>query len=375
MANSVAIGTPQYGGKKKQNFRLKEGDNVYRILPPLGELASLGTWAVYECVHWGYKGSKGFRPFRCIKKTNRKTKMVIQACPECDKIADKKASLEDTEKRLQAEGKSKEAIKEFVKPLADWLFSHNLDKKWNVNALSPEDLIGKLGIPHKMFTQLQVVIEKLVKEGMDPVGVENGVWFNLVRTGTGNQTTHTVTVVDMEETINGRKMRTYKPAPLTTEILGRLGTEAFDLKNTVASLSYDEILAIVSSGGDPDVVDSVFSNGEVKSNTTTNAATATVAEDDEPEEPTATANVYTANVAIRPEPTPVAQPAAIRTVLDVKSENPENELIAMKAKMAELQKQLALAKTPVKPEATPTTSPSTVSDEDFINQFGFKTTK
>lgn len=368
MSNSIAIGTPQYGGKKKQNFRLVDGDNIYRILPPLGELAATGTWAIYESVHWGYKGSKGFRPFKDIQKKNRKTKMVLQACPECDKIAEKAAALEDTKRRLQAEGKSEEAIKEFVKPLTDWLYSHNLDKKWNVNALTPDGKIGKLAIPHKMFTQLQVVIEKLVKEGMNPVGVENGVWFNFVRTGSGRQTTHNVLVVETVENVNGRPMRSYKPAPLTDEVIARLPNEAFDLKNTVATLSYDEILAIVSSGGDPDVVDSVFSNGEVKSNTT-NAATASQLpdEDDEPEDTVVNA------VTSTPAPKEIPKP-------EVKTSSVEAELAAAKAQMAELMKQLAASqsKPVVAPQVTPTpaptpsVNPSSLSDEDFVNQFGFK---
>lgn len=363
MGNTVAIGKPQYGGKKKNNFRLQDGDNIYRILPPLGELAETGTWAIYESVHWGYKGSKGFRPFKDIQKKNRKTKMVIQACPECDKIAEKLASLEDTKKRLQAEGRTEDQIKEFVKPLTDWLFSHNLDKKWNVNAMTLDGKIGKLAIPHKMFVQLQLVIEKLVKEGVDPIAVDGGVYFNLVRTGQGRQTTHSVSVVEMEEVINGRKMRTYKPAPLTEEVLGRLATEAFDLKNTVASLSYDEILAIVSSGGDPDVVDSVFSNGEVKSNTAAATATSLPDEDEEPDE---TSTVV--NVAVKPEPVKApAEPVSVKSQVDA-------ELLATKAQMAELLRQLAEAQKNATPKATatPTTPPSTPSDEDFINQFGFK---
>src|SRR4051812_43763333 len=100
MTTNVAIGTPQYGGKKKNNSRLVDGDNVYRILPPLFELASEGVWAVYECLHWGFKGSKGMRPFRCIQKKDFKTKMVKVQCPECDQIAQRVASKEAIEAKL-----------------------------------------------------------------------------------------------------------------------------------------------------------------------------------------------------------------------------------------------------------------------------------
>ena len=50
----MKIGKPKYGNGKKI-FKIKDGDNVYRILPPLGKLADAGKWSVYQKVEWGYK--------------------------------------------------------------------------------------------------------------------------------------------------------------------------------------------------------------------------------------------------------------------------------------------------------------------------------
>lgn len=389
MAN-IAIGQAKYGGKKKNNFRLQEGSNVYRILPPLGELAAEGIWAIYDSLHWGYKGGDGrMKPFKCPQKKNFKTKMVTVQCPECDKIAEKKAMLDDHVKRLEAGGASKEQIAEHVKPLTDWLFSHNLDKKWYLNVASPDGKIGRLAIPHKMYTQLQEIITDLVtKQGVDPIGVEGGVWFDLIRTGKGLQTTHRVTVVEQTEMVNGRPMRVYKPAPLTQEMLNRLGDEAYDLKNAVRTLDFNQISIIVGSNGDPDIVDSAFGGGEItESKAATVAARAAEAEE-EPESfvsamPTANA-LRAAPVAAAPAP--VAAPTAAPAV---------DPAAAMKAafekQMAEMQaefaRKLAAAAQPAAavpvvittaPVAQTVTAPAPVaapaaalSDDDFIKQFGF----
>lgn len=376
---TVAIGNPQYGGKKKNNSRLVDGDNVYRILPPLGELAAEGVWAVYECLHWGFKGSKGMRPFRCIQKKDFKTKMVKVQCPECDQIAQREAVVKEQTEKLKAAGKSDAEIKEHLKPLSDWLFSHNLDKKWYVNALATDGKITRLAIPHKMYTQLQQVINDLVSGKsnagvpVEPIGVDGGVWFNLIRTGKGLETTHRVEVV--KETVmaevNGKKvpMAVIKSAPLTQDVIARLGAEAHDLKNSFRSLVFAEIKSLVDSGGDPEIVDSVFSQGEVAAERAADAAGA-AAPEEEPE-PGATAGGVN---AAAPAPTPAPAPDAAA---------------AAAAQIAALQAQLAALTTAKAPTSAPAPTPAPapkaapaaaspaaqLTDDEFIKQFGFSTTK
>lgn len=360
--STVAIGTPSYGGKKKENSRLKDGDNIYRILPPLGELAAEGVWAVYECLHWGFKGTKGMRPFRCIQKKDFNTKMVKVQCPECDRIAEKLAVVEDTKAKLKADGKSKEFIDEHVKPLTDWLYSHNLDKKWYVNALTMDGKITRLAIPHKMYVQLQEKITELVtKKGIDPIAVDGGVWFNLKRTGMGNQTAHSVSVE--EETVmaevNGKKtpLPMIKQAPLTQEIINRLGAEAHDLKNSFRTLSFDDIKRLVTSGGDPEVVDAVFSAGEF----TRDAATP-----DDPEPGTVASTVGTNNAAL----------AGTSNNASGVANSVADDAAALKAKleaqMAALKAQLEAAAKPAAPAASGAgKSAANMTDDEFIKQFGF----
>lgn len=378
---SIAIGAPQYGSRKKLNFRLQDGENVYRILPPLGELAAEGVWSVYDCIHWGYKGSRGARPFKCIQRKDFKTKMIRVQCPECDKIAEQKALLDSTMAQKKAEGATDEVIKEFVKPLSDWLFSHNLDKKWYLNVLTPDGKVGRLAIPHKMYTQLQEVIAELVeKKHVDPIGVSGGVWFNFIRTGKGTQTSHRVSYV--EETVmadvGGKKIAvsSIKPAPLTEDVISRLSNEAHDLKNSSRTLTFDEIQRIVFSGGDPEVVDGIYSTGEISS------APATTHEADEPDAGTvATMSRPSANVMAAPQvaapvpqqaspaPAPVASTPVAPTVpvvdpMVAQKAALEAEVKALQEKMAKLQGGTSAAKS--------APSPAHLDDDTFIKQFGFK---
>ncbi|WNM70291.1 ssDNA binding protein [Myxococcus phage Mx1] len=361
MAQQVVVGTPVYGAKKKNNFRLKDGDNIYRILPPLGSLAAEGKWAVFEKIHWGYRGSNGVRTFRCIEKKNFKTKMITQQCPECDLIAEKKTLHDATVKAKLAEGMTEDQAKEYVKPLADWLFSHNLDKKWYVNAVTQDGQIGRLAIPHKMYELLQQLITELVtNKGVDPIGVNGGLWFNLKRSGTGRNTVHSVSVVEIERVIEGQTMSMRKPAPLTQDVLSRLGAEAYDLGDGFRSLNYDDIKRIVSSGGDPEEVDQVFSTGERAANPTTQTASkgmvlSAVGNDDGEPDPDAVSGVMpTVVTPMSSTPPPLAAP-------------PVAPQIDSAALIAQLQAQLQALQTPKKASAN-----EAMDDETFMKNFGLK---
>lgn len=341
---TLAIGTPQYGSKKKNNWRISDGDNVYRILPPLGKLAASGKWAVFEALHWGYRGSKGMRPFKCIQRKNPKTGMITVQCPECTKIEEYKTLEANAKAQKAAEGLSKDEITEAVKPLTDWLFSHNLDKKWYVNAMKEDGSIGRLAMPHKMYGALQTRIEKLMGEdGVDPISLDGGVWFVLTRTGKGNQTAFSVDVKYTQEDFNGRKVKVIKPAPLDEDTLARVASEAFDLSDSFRALKYEEIKRLVDSGGDPDECDHVFSSPEEGAGG-----------EPEPELGT-TAKMPTVNVlAAKKAPVAEAGPTPAEIEAQVRAE--------VEARLAKV------SGAPVK--KAPVAEPD--SDEDFIKKYGLK---
>lgn len=336
---TLAIGVPQYGSKRKNNWRITDGDNIYRILPPLGKLAASGGWAVFEALHWGYRGSKGMRPFKCIFKKKFKSDMVLVQCPECSKIAEYKKLEEDAIEAKAGEGLTKEQIKEAVKPLSDWLFSHNLDKKWYVNAMKEDGSIGRLAMPHKMYQALQERIQKVINEdGIDPIAVDGGVYFVMTRTGKGVQTAFSVDVQYTQELVNGRKVKAVKPAPLTEEMLAKVAADAYDLSDSFRSLKYEEIKRLVDSGGDPDEVDHVFSSPDA-------------GDESEPEPETGA-------VASTPKMNALAKPKPVEQL----TENADIE--------AQVRAEIA-ARVATKPKIPPEKS-EPQSDDDFIKQYGLK---
>ena len=75
----MQVGEPRYDNERKSKnyFNLEKGDNVFRILPPLGNLAQAGHWSKYWSIHWGYKDTKGKnRPFQSPEIKNHNTRMI-----------------------------------------------------------------------------------------------------------------------------------------------------------------------------------------------------------------------------------------------------------------------------------------------------------
>lgn len=379
---STGFAKPRYGASSfYKNFRLqtdKSGGtthNVYRILPPMKSNAESGKWAVFHGTHFGYRGTDKndptktkIRTFRCIEDTDRRTGMLKQNCPECDKIAEIKAQKDQTEAAAKTEGRSKEEIEYLLSGDNAWLRDHNCDRKHHLAVMNPGGEFGVLVISHKLKKQLDAEIDQLLKKRrIDPLDLKTGVWFDFIRTGRSiGELQDKVEVVKEVVNVGGRELEDIKPAPLTDEQIETALGVLPDLNNTVTVLSFDQITTLVQGGSEPDTVDAVFemSTPHVReqtppkrtpaptvSNTTTATKPAVV------DKPAAT------------QPTPVTKPTAAVTP---KGPTPA-ELIAKKK--AELEAQLkALEASAAEPEVTPTPEEvgdtSTMSDDEFMARFG-----
>ncbi len=263
---------------------------------------------------------------------------------------------------------TKKDAEEKLKFLGDWLFSHNCDKKWSLNTHDiGADKIGRLQISHTMMSALQLTVGDLVKKGVDPLAVDQGVIFDLQRFKDDKGIyTNRVLVVMEEFTPPGmnEKFERIKKAPLTPEFLKRMETEAWDLKDMFRKVTADEVARLVSSGGDASVVDSVFSAPEGKRDVATpgvgqglGSMLAPAAVEDASSEPDEDDISALASL-------PVA-PAAPEVTAPVEEDADEAALNALLAKKA------AKAAAATKPAtAAPAAGKAKPSNADFLAQFG-----
>jgi hypothetical protein len=256
----MEIGSANYeknGFKRREFFKIKDGEQVYRILPPLGSMAKLGKWARYMRVEWGYADLTGKKkPFQDVREVNRKTGMV-----EVESEAHiKREALKKQHEAGKAAFKAGKISKDQLDQLNKIVMNFSLENKHYLNVIDKNGKIGILKIGHKLKLALDSEIASLRSKGVDPLSVDNGRFFVITRSGYGLDTTFGVKVYS-ELITHAELGQVERPVihKLDAGIIGRLATEAMDLADLdklYPSITSEEVKRVVL--GTPSDVSEVF---------------------------------------------------------------------------------------------------------------------
>lgn len=348
----MKVGKAKFGSNKKF-FKIEDGDNVYRILPPLGNLADKGMWSKYYRVEWGYKNSEGrTKLFQDCRQTNRETGMV-----EIESAAHlKREQLKQNLAKVSEDFKAGKATKEDVIDARRLTMKFNVESKHHVNAVNLKGEIGLLKLGHRAKLSLDAQIKKLKDEGVDALGIENGVYFNIYRSGTGRDTVYQVSIYTekVEANVNGERQLIEKRKTHTMDeaFISRLDSEAFELDDMYPAPTSEEIEAIVNGG--PEVLDQVISKYKGSSSSRPKPSVEDVVK--KASEPV---DSIPAKDLISSEDLSTSAPSAQEEIASTTSATVTTE--------APVQQQAAPA---AAPETKVETSEDEMSDEDFLKSIG-----
>lgn len=198
---SNVFGKAKFGGNKRTWFKLKDGESVYRILPPMGELQEDGRWSAFYRIHYGYKNSANqMRTFQSPLIRNMKTKLVDVPDAALERIEQLTAKLDEAKK-----ANNQELVAQLLKLVGGQKSRYNLDSNHYMNVIDLQGNIGILKIRHKAKLALDLAIKKLRDEGVDGGGLdsENGRFFVFSRGGTGRDTLYQVSVYEKKINVDG----------------------------------------------------------------------------------------------------------------------------------------------------------------------------
>lgn len=275
--SDAGFGKPKYGsgasggsaGFSFKRFKLetpKRGgeptEGTYRIMPPFKSLAASGQWIKYHAEHYGYKGMNRdgtkavARPFACVEEKDRRTKAVTVRCPKCDEIAQKKQERDLIEAQAKASGKSPDELEAILEPYDTWLRDHNVEKKYHLLAMNEAGEFGvlKIGYNHKLALE-EECNQLLDRFKLDPLDLDSGVQFVFVRQYKDGKLHDTVRVKKIVQSDMSERIVL---APLSEEQQKTAAATLPDLNDVVTKITADQIRRLVSSGGDLQVVDSIF---------------------------------------------------------------------------------------------------------------------
>lgn len=259
------------GGGGGKNFpkrqKLKMGSNIFRVIPPIKSLSDPGIWHKFYKQHFGYvipgtpkKGAEEFFipvPWECLEERNA-SDMIVVACPECKLVAKKKEELDSRE--IESAKMKGDAQEIFLRAHKQWLKSHNLDKKYYINVKMANGEFGYLALPWTAWKALKDRKEKVeAAEGISAIEADQGVWFEITRSGEVLDTTYTCDVVMESVDYQGKKLQCVKPAPLSKADFEGAMKDCADLATEVVRrVTMEQATALVSlegeQGADPEAV-------------------------------------------------------------------------------------------------------------------------
>lgn len=220
--------------KKTVRHKIKDGDNIYRFLPPFGTEANGYPYRKWNVI-WGLidPNSGRARPFASSSTYEGQ-------CPVYDYLDLLKQKL-DT---ITDESKLK-AINEFISVL----------RPKSVYAYNAADKSGQVGVLELKATAHKKVISLMNKYindySQDPTSLnsapsDSGVWFNITRNGRGFDTSYDAAKNQtMVKDANGIPSFQDDRSPLAENIAQNFNSLGYDLNSLYQKLSYDELKDIL----------------------------------------------------------------------------------------------------------------------------------
>lgn len=302
---------------KKIYYSIKDGQNVYRILPEKSVHAKeKKMWATYHAVHYGYKNSEGSsKPFSSSLVRNYNTKMIDVGDAALEKIDTLKAELEKAKL-----AKNAPLVERLNKLVGGQKPQFNLDKKFYMYAINEAGQLGLLKLGYRAKQSLDQLLKSLKNEGTNPLSAKDGRFLVFERSGSGRDTVTSVRVKKEKVNVSGMGVM---EKDVTHTLSQELATElkaADELDALYAKPTADQIARIVKEGAT--AVDEILGAGKGKKETKSALppVDAEEASDDVFEEKTSVTAQTTAPVTTHVVTPKVVAPKTITQVLAEQSE-------------------------------------------------------
>lgn len=285
----------QFGDSQPKNFKkfekttyfnLKNGDNIYRIMPAMFSCLDAGHWSVYYAKHFGYTNEEGKATnYICLREYDNQTGAMIQDCPFCLDQEQKKKDMErlalevnDLQNKVHAakvQGGSN--VAELEQQLDDTREAHNKARnlynprsaRFWVNAMNMNGEFGLLPLPKTVYealvgkkvqdlknpskyTRSQGLLTRTKeKDKLDALNVNEGVWFVISRAGsTQFDTEYTIAVLKEEiELPSGDIVEKTKRATLSDQQKREALTKCKDLRKVFDHIILKPEQARLITGG------------------------------------------------------------------------------------------------------------------------------
>jgi hypothetical protein len=230
--------------KKIVRHKVKEGSNIFRILPPGPD--SNGYPYQKWSVIWGLNDptSGQRRPYASSSTHEGK-------CPVFDYLDLLKPKMEFITNELKTKGLSQDQIKESLKDLNKIIGDIRPKTAYVYNAADKSGTVGVLELKATAHKKLLTLMNNYILDyNQDPTSLGNmpedsGVWFNVTRVGTSFDTEYDVLKNQTMVKTNGVPSYQDDRAALPDHVRNEYDSLAYDLTSIYQKKSYDELKQIL----------------------------------------------------------------------------------------------------------------------------------
>ena len=239
--------------KEWVRHKVKNGSNVYRILPPFGDNSNGYPYRKWQII-WGLADptSGRVRPYASPMMSEKR-------CPVMEYVEELKERLSKMDGDLKARGFDEKAVRKHPKYERLSKFTRDITPKttYIYNATDKAGVVGLLELKATAHKDMKTCMNDYIRDyNQDPTSLnssddDSGVWFNVKRSGEGFDTEYKVEKVQNKvKAANGAVSFVDDRSPLADVIVENFDNLAYDLSSVYKTTTYDEVNDILQANMD-----------------------------------------------------------------------------------------------------------------------------
>lgn len=232
-----------------KRHKVKDGHNVFRILPPFGESSNGYPYKKWQII-WGLidPESGRARPFASSMTSEKK-------CPITEYVAALKKKAETLKAQLTASGLSEDAQKERMSSLNKLISDLSPKTVYIYNAADKSGEVGLLELKSTAQKKMKVEMAQYIQDyNQDPTSLnsadtDSGLWFDIIRSGVGRDTEYDVKKVSIKSKnpTTGKVSFEDDRSPLPDSVVENYDNLAYDLTSVYQVKTYEELNEILQA--------------------------------------------------------------------------------------------------------------------------------
>jgi len=244
--SKISINMDSLKAKKEwKRHKIKEGHNVFRILPPFGEGSNGYPYRKWMII-WSLvdPSSNRARPFASSLTSEKR-------CPITEYVEALQKKAEVIKSKMQTQGSSEVDIKEALKPINKVISNIRPKTVYVYNAIDKAGTVGLLEVKSTAHKKLKsLMLEYISEYNQDPTSLnsdqeDSGVWFDFIRVGEGFDTEYDVKKSQTKAKVNGQLVFVDDRSALPENVSQSYENLAYDLTSIYQIKTYDELREIL----------------------------------------------------------------------------------------------------------------------------------